>query len=62
MASTLSNITYDIGDRVRLSIEVRDLENDNALIDPDTLVFTMKEPDETLTVYTLGVDEVDECL
>jgi hypothetical protein len=57
LASTLSDVTYDVGDRVRLSIEVRDLEGSGTpLIDPDTLVFKMKEPDDTVTTYTFGVD------
>lgn len=56
MASTLSSTWYDVGDRVKLSVTIRDLENDSALIDPDALVFTMLEPDATSTSYTYGVD------
>ena len=46
--------TYDIGDRRKLTCEIRD-ENET-LVDPTTLVFTMKKPDATLTTYTYGTD------
>ena len=58
MPSTLSETTYDIGDRVRLGIAIQDLESVGApLVDPDQLVFTMRSPDGTLTTWTYGVDE-----
>jgi hypothetical protein len=57
MPSTLSTTTYDVGDRVKLSAEIRDLESvGSPLIDPDTLVFKMLEPNATITTYTYGVD------
>ena len=61
MPSTLSDVWYDIGDRVRLSVEVRDREaapTDGVypLVDPDVLVFKMLEPDAVTTTYTFGVD------
>lgn len=57
MASTLSNVWYDVGDRVKLSVAIRDLESvETPLIDPDVLVFAMLEPEGSLTTYTYGVD------
>jgi hypothetical protein len=43
---------HDIGDRRKLTCEVRD--EANALIDPSGLTFTMRAPDGTLTEYTLA--------
>ena len=58
MASTLSPDTYDIGDRVRLSIEVRDKETlGEPLIDPDGLQFQMRAPDNTVTTWQYGQDD-----
>lgn len=45
---------YDIGDRRKLSAEIRD--ETGQLADPTTLVFLMYEPDKTLTEYTYGTD------
>jgi hypothetical protein len=45
---------YDIGDRRKLSCEIRD--ETGVLIDPTTLLFKMYEPDKTLTVFTYGED------
>lgn len=42
---------YDIGDRRKLTCEVRD--EDAVLIDPTALVFTMKDPAGLVTVYDL---------
>ena len=57
MASTLSSIWYDVGDRVRLSIEIRDTDVvDDPLTDPDLLTFTMREPDDVVTSYIFGED------
>jgi hypothetical protein len=44
--------TYDIGDRRKLTCEVRD--EDGVLIDPTALVFTMKDPGGLLTSYDLN--------
>ena len=44
-------MTHDIGDRRKLTCEVRDDGGD--LVDPDTLVFTMRDPAGVLTSYTL---------
>ena len=49
-------LVHDIGDRRKLTCEVRD--EDNALVDPDVLVLTMREPDNTLTTYSLTDDEM----
>lgn len=57
MASTLSSIWYDVGDRVRLSIEIRDTDVEgDPLTDPDFLRFTMKEPNGGLTEFIFGQD------
>lgn len=48
--------THDIGDRRKLTCEIRD-ETD-ALTDPDVLVFSMREPDGVLTTYDLNDVEV----
>lgn len=44
----------DVGDGARLRGSFTDLSEVAA--DPTTVVFRMKEPDGTLTVYTSGVD------
>jgi hypothetical protein len=46
--------SYDIGDRRKLTCEVRDEDGD--LADPTALTFTMREPDATLTVYVWQTD------
>jgi hypothetical protein len=46
--------THDIGDRRKLTCEVRD--EDGALVDPTALVFTMKTPDATVTSYEYLTD------
>ncbi len=48
--------TYDIGDRRKLTCEVRD--EDEVLVDPTGLTFTMKIPDGTLTTYDLNDAEL----
>lgn len=45
---------YDIGDRRKLSCEIRNENGD--LADPTTLVFTMREPDDVVTEYLYGTD------
>lgn len=45
---------YDIGDRRKLSCEIRN--ESGVLTDPTTLVFTMREPDGTITDYLYGTD------
>lgn len=45
---------YDIGDRRKLSCEIRD--EDGSLVDPTALTFTMREPDGTVTHYVRGTD------
>lgn len=47
--------TYDIGDRRRLSCEIRD--ETGQLGDPTTVSFRMYEPDKTVTEYVYGVDD-----
>jgi hypothetical protein len=47
----MSDPTHDLGDRRKLTCEIRD-ETD-ALVDPTGLTFSMREPDATLTDYTL---------
>ena len=44
--------TYDIGDRRKLTCEVRDEAGD--VVDPTGLTFTMKVPAGTLTSYDLA--------
>ena len=56
MPWTLSSEEYDRGDRIRLTATIRDLENDNVLVDPDTLEFTILEPDASTTTYVYGTD------
>lgn len=52
--------TYDIGDRRKLSCEIRD--ETGQLVDPTTLVFLMYEPTKTLTqyVYDDGIELVQD--
>jgi hypothetical protein len=45
---------YDIGDRRKLSCEIRNEDGD--LADPTVLVFTMREPNDTVTEYEYGLD------
>jgi hypothetical protein len=57
MASTYSQTRYDVGDRVKLQVELRDEEAEGKpLIDPEVLSFKMLEPDQTETAYSFGVD------
>jgi hypothetical protein len=46
--------THDVGDRRRLTITVRD--EDGVIADPFGVVFRMREPDDTVTVYVYGTD------
>lgn len=46
--------TYDIGDRRRLSCEIRD--ETGTLADPTTVTFKMFEPDKVVTQYVYGED------
>lgn len=48
--------THDIGDRRKLTCEVRD--ESGALVDPVVLTFYMREPDGVLTTYDLTDTEV----
>lgn len=45
---------YDIGDRRKLTAELRD--EDGALADPTVLTFYMREPDDTVTDFVYGTD------
>jgi hypothetical protein len=45
---------YDIGDRRKLSCEIRNEDGD--LTDPTTLTFTMREPDDAVTQFVYGTD------
>jgi hypothetical protein len=45
---------WDVGEKVRLYTTVRD--QDDELVDPDTLVFRIKNPDDA-TVTTLDLDD-----
>lgn len=47
-------ITHDVGDRRKLSCEIRD--EDGALADPDYLTFAVREPDGAVTVYRYLTD------
>lgn len=47
----MTELVHDIGDRRKLTCEVRD--EDGALIAPDALVFTMREPDNAITTHDL---------
>lgn len=47
-------MNYAIGDRRKLSCEIRD--EDGNLADPDTLTFTMYTPDDAVTTYEYGTD------
>lgn len=49
-------LVHDIGDRRKLTCEVRD--EADALTDADELVFIMREPDGVLTTYELGDNEL----
>lgn len=51
-------VVHDVGDRRKLSAEVR--AEDGQLADPGALVFVMKEPDGALTSYTLDDGVVRE--
>ena len=46
--------TYDIGDRRKLTCQIRD--GNNVLADPTDLTFTMREPNATQTIYEYGED------
>lgn len=48
--------TYDVGDRRKLIVEVRN--EDNELADPSALSFMMREPNDTLTTYDLDDTEL----
>ena len=52
----MTESAHDIGDRRKLTCEVRD--EDGTLLAPDALVFTMREPDGTLTTYDLADEEM----
>ena len=43
---------YDIGDRVRLTLDVQEA---GAYVDPTSVVLKVKKPDNTVTTYTYGV-------
>ena len=48
------NSTYDIGDRRKLTCQVKD--EGGALADPDALVFQMRHPDGSVIEYQYGTD------
>jgi hypothetical protein len=52
----MSEPIHDLGDRRKLTCEVRD-ESDQ-LVDPTGLTFTMREPDGTLTSWTKADPEM----
>lgn len=53
MAVVTTN-TYDIGDRIRSSVEFRTTAG--ALTNPTTIIFRYKDPSENITILTYGVD------
>lgn len=46
--------TYDIGDRRRLSATFRD--EDSTLVDPTTVTFSLRDPDDFVISYVYGED------
>lgn len=54
--STTPEPTYDLGDRRKLIVEVRNEDGD--LADPNELSFMMREPDNELTVFDLDDPEL----
>lgn len=47
---------YDIGDAIKLRTSTPFQNNSGTAIDPDTVTFTVREPDGTRTSYVYGVD------
>lgn len=50
----MSGEVFDVGDLARLDAEFSDLAG--APIDPTTVTFKIKEPDNTVTTYVFGTD------
>jgi hypothetical protein len=49
-------VAYDKGDLVRCRGTFRDPETGDALVDPSTVTFKVKDPSDTLIEYVYGVD------
>lgn len=47
-------MSYDKGDLVRIKAEFRDPENGDALVDPTSVTFKVKDPAGTTTTYVYG--------
>lgn len=52
-------MAYEIGDRVRLELELTDPTNLDAAVDPGEVTLTLELPDSTTATRTYSAGEVD---
>lgn len=52
----VQRVQFDLGDKGRARVTFKDPDNNDALVDPDTVKVTVTDPSGTSTTYVYGTD------